>query len=219
MDDIADKINILLVDVVGPKFKDRKSAETAIVLMEQYGITKVIYSVRNLVHFPDLLKRYLFLCDRTKTYVDEDDLCSMFARSIEHGFRRSLKHLLAYNKLKPRHIKLMRGKYPIDANLYNMAWRRNVRDIYYDTSRPSKYHYETIVEKDHSGVYTGFRDVWHCLLYGDPRALTALIYWWEHYGSDCTADSAREFFRIDDINPTLIINRVKGLIRERSQKS
>lgn len=204
------------------KNRTRELAEKAVKLIEEYKLTKIGIFCRGLVHFPDLLERFLRVQKEKDAQVDEDDLACMFARCIEHRAddtfaAESVKHLLAFKGDQTLELKLLPKKYSIDTALYEFVRQANVRDSYYDATQLCEhffYAHPDVVAKERSGRYTGFRDAYHCLLYGDVGHLQALIVSWDLWGDNCTADAAREFFGLSEGCP---IEAVKAHINKKSR--
>lgn len=202
--------------------RKRFLAEKAIELVEKHKITKVLHFGRGLVYFPDLLERFLNVQKEMKAEIHQDDLACMFARCIEHKpedthARQSIKHLIAFKGDQSIEIKLLPGRYPIDNELYELIRWENVQDSYYDATMELTsyvYTHQDIVKKEDSGLYTGFRDAYHALLYGGAEHLQALIVRWDLFGDeDCTVEAAREFFHLA---PDCSIDIVKNLVNKKS---
>lgn len=206
----------------------RINAEKAINLIETHKLTGFNHSCRNLVYFPDLLERFLQIQRTTGALISEDDIGSMIARCIEVNISKesclskfnysakSLEHLLNFKGELPIEIKLLPKKYEINQELYQIAKIQKVQDSYYDAVlEGNKYTYQhlDVVAKEKLGQYTGFRDAYHCLLYGDKSHLQALIVRWDLWGDDCTADAAREFYNLDKDCP---IQPLIGRINEKT---
>lgn len=189
----------------------RNYLEEAINLIEEYSMTDFDYLCRGLVYFPDLLERYLKVHKQNKVLVSEDDIGCMISRCIEHPndidvtyATESMKYLLDFKGKLPLEIKLLPGKYHIDESLYELAKSHNVHDSYYDRAsddEPYTYSHLDVVAKERKGIYTGFRDAYHCLIYGERQHLQALIVRWDLWGDDCTADAAREYFNLNKSSP------------------
>lgn len=198
----------------------REDAEHVIKLVEEHSLGNFDNLIHGFVCFPDILDRFLQVQRKTGSLISEDDLASMIARCIEHSPSEtygleSLKYLLTFKGDLTVEIKLLPGKYNIDNELYELAKSHNVHDSYYDayTSHGDVrlqtvinceslvYVHSDVVTKEKSGKYTGFRDAYHALLYGDNEHLQALILRWDLWGDDCTADAAREFFKLNEECP------------------
>lgn len=207
-----DHICILLSECLHRQSRTREKAERAIELIEQYNLTNLNHYIICIVHFPDLLERLLAVYIKMGVDIHNDILARMFARCIEHrpeeDLSSSMAHLLSFSDGRHIEIKLLPGKYTIDKELYEVAKKCNVGDSYYDATEdnePFVYTHLDIVAKEKSGHYTGFRDAYHCLLYGDCDKLQALIVRWDIWGEDCTTDAAREFFSLDADCPIDIV--------------
>lgn len=208
------------------KTADREKLEKAVNLIEEYQLTNMYILPRSLVYFPDLLERFLKVQKNHK--IADDDLASMLARCVEHreedAFQyESIKHLVNYVKgqelkgqgLKEQRlksqgleIKLLPNNYPIDTELYEYLCQHNIRDSYYDASwigEKFPYNYPDIVEQENSGKYVGYRDAYHCLLYGESKHLQSLIVRWDLFGEDCTTDAARDFFSLPKECPIEVV--------------
>ena len=233
-DDAYDKASSLLQDCMFPNTRTLIGAEAAIELIEEYSLTKFYHICHGLVYFPHILQRFLNVHKDKRDSVETDDISSMIARCIEHdpcNFSRSkaedsLSHLMSFKEHQMGYdlleIKLLPGKYTIDDELYELANIFNVRDSSYDSimcginRRDVSYQHLDVVASENAGKYTGFRDAYHCLLYGGAKHLQALIVRWDLWGDDCTADAAREFFNVSSDCPLapLIshINRKSALL-------
>jgi len=138
--------------------------------------------------------------------------------------QESIQYLIEFKGDLKLEIKLLPGKYNIDHVLYAVAEAHGVHDTYYSVtlnmttneiassqvrdqgdvhtinpvalSAPYTYVHPDLVTKERTGVYTGFRDAYHILLYGGVEHLQSLIVRWDLWGDDCTADAAREFFNL-----------------------
>jgi hypothetical protein len=216
-DHICDKIYKLLSQNIHRKTSKRENLEEAIKLMEENLLTDFGHYCRGLVYFPDLLERYLKLHKEKGALISEDDIGCMIARCIEHSdedtyAEESLKHLLNFKGDLSIEIKLLPGKYHIDDKLYQLVKSHNVQDSYYDAIINTKfytYSHPDVVAKERTGQYTGYRDAYHCLLYGEKEHLQALIVRWDLWGPDRTADAVREYFNLDDDVPIeILISRI-----------
>jgi len=203
----------------------REAAEMAIDLIEKTNksnLTSFGHYCRGLVYFPDILERYLRIHREKGLVISEDDIGCMIARCIEHPIyyvidaNESLKHLLNFKEEsygeKLLEIKLLPKKYNIDDELYKLVKVHNIHDTYYDNvieNIPFVYHHLDVVAKERAGLYTGFRDAYHCLLYGGKDHLQALIVRWDLWGPDTTTDAAREYFDLDNTTPIeIVISRI-----------
>lgn len=208
-DKAHDEASQLLSKCLFRKNMTREDAEHAIKLVEEHSLGDFGHLIHGLVCFPDILDRFLQVQRKTGSLISEDDLASMIARCIEHSPSEtygleSLKYLLTFKGDLTVEIKLLPGKYNIDDELYELAKSHNVHDSYYDAVMNCEslvYVHADVVAKEKSGKYTGFRDAYHSLLYGGPEHLQALIVRWDLWGDDCTADAAREFFKLNDECP------------------
>lgn len=208
-DKAHDEVCYLLSQCLFRKNMTREDAERAIKLIEEHSLGDFGHLIHGLVRFPDLLERFLQIQRQTGSLISEEDLASMIARCIEHSPKEtygsdSLGHLLTFKGCLSVEIKLLPGKYDIDEKLYELAKSQNVHDSYYDAIMNCEslvYCHSDVVTKEKSGKYTGFRDSYHCLLYGGPKHLQALIVRWDLWGDDCTADAAREFFKLSNEYP------------------
>lgn len=208
-----DKVYTLLADCLHRKDRSFEKAEQAVQLIEQHSLSKFnLHLVRGLVHFPDLLKRFLAVLTKEGANLDDDDLGIMICRCIEHRpddrfALSSLKQLLKFKGHRSLEIKLLPKKYNIDSELYEMAQWEDVHDSYFDAThecKPFVYSHMDVVKKE-AVKYTGFRDAYHCLLYGGLEHLQALIVRWDLWGDDCTADAAREFFGFPPETPLVAV--------------
>lgn len=207
-----DKSSQLLSKCLFRNNRTRENAENAIQLIEQHSLSNFGHLTHGLVCFPDLLERFLKSQRQNVAVIADEDLAAMVSRCIEHQptdtyGAESLNHLLQFKEatgLLALEIKLLPGKYQIDNELYTLANSHNIHDSYYDATmecQPFVYTHPDVVIKEQSGKYTGFRDAYHCLLYGDSPHLQALIVRWDLWGDDCTADAARAFFKLADDCP------------------
>lgn len=215
-EDAHEEACMLLSQCLHRKNRTREKMERAVTLIEQHYLSNFTHYVRGLVCFPDLLDRFLAVQKAKGATISDDDLGCMFARCIEHGpddtyGLDSIKHLLTFKGERKLEIKLLPRKYKIDSELYELVHQQNVQDSYYDATENCEcfvYTHMDVVAKEQSGEYgqyTGFRDAYHCLLYGDDRHLQALIVRWDLWGDDCTADAAREFFDLEKGCPIHVV--------------
>lgn len=72
-----------------------------------------------------------------------------------------------------------------------------------------------VVAKERNNKYTGFRDAYHCLLYGDAGKLQALIVRWDLWGDDCTTDATRQFFNLDNDCPLSVVKDCVNLYSDK----
>lgn len=203
--DTYNKIYKLLDQGKFRKGLSRERSEEAMALIETYNILGFETVCRGLVYFPDLLQRYL----RIHPKVSDDDLGAMIARCIQHRsddvfHLESIEYLIKYHAsfAKSLEIKLLPLKYPIDIELYNMVREHKIYDSYYDSAMTGhlnniSYTYSDLVVKARERYYVGYRDAYHCLLYGSYSHLQSLILYWDIWGDDCTGDAARDFFGLD----------------------
>jgi hypothetical protein len=217
-----DEVYQLLATCLHRKDRSLEKAEQAVQLVEQHSLSKFkLHLVRGLVHFPHLLKRFLAVLNQEKAGLDDDDLGAMICRCIEHQpgdtiLKISLKHLLDFKGPRTLEIKLLPRKYRIDSEFYEMAQWENVHDSYYEATyqcEPFVYAHMDVVKKEQLHKYTGFRDAYHCLLYGGSEHLQALIVRWDLWGDDCTTDAAREFL---EMVPETSLMAVKARVNKRS---
>lgn len=218
-ENMHEKVCELLANCIYRNKRTRLQLEQAVELIEDYKLTGFVHFIHGLVHFPDLLERFLNVQKNIGTIIQDHDLACMFARCIEHRpedtfANDSIKHLLNFKGDKSIEMKLLPGKYHIDTELYDIISKENVHDSYYDATQSYQYfvytHKDIVAqEKDR---YTGFRDAYHCLLYGEIEHLQALIVRWDLWGDDCTADAAREFFNLSSDCP---IEAVKSHVHKK----
>lgn len=213
LENVIDKINSNLHTCSFKVTRTREQAEQAILLFEKYkpDYTGIHYS-HGLVYFPDLLKRYLDVFNG-KVRVHDIDLSCMIARCIEHSEIdiNSLHHLIAYLNGNSLELKLLRGKYNINTERYNLCKSHCIRDRFYDGVN-TDYFYDDINTKDNKGLYTGYRDSYHCLLYGNKRHLEILLKIWKSM-QDCTYEAALDFFGVKEYDE--IIYKMKEIISNR----
>ena len=164
------------------------------------------------VRFPEILSEFLGIdgCSCNQKILNftlsVEDLSAMIARTIEHGWISSLNMLLKY--IKTHHVyeytqielKLLPGKYKIDQNAYELAKANGICDIYYDQCENKRaiYHHTNTYDKEKSGVYSGYRDAYHSLLYGNIEHLRGLLRRWNEWSKDCTFDAANDYFGLND---------------------
>lgn len=218
-DKIHDEVCSLLANCLHRNKRTRPQLERAVELIEDYKLTNFTHFVHGLVHFPDLLERFLTVQKNKGAIIEDNDLACMFARCIEHHSgdtfaHESIKHLLDFKGDREIEMKLLPGKYPIDSELYDMIRKEKVRDSYYDATQQCQYfvyaHKDIVTQEKER--YTGFRDSYHSLLYGETEHLQALIVRWDLWGDDCTADAAREFF---GLSPECPIEAVKANVNKK----
>lgn len=194
----------------------RDDAEAAIEIIEVHSLTDCYQCVQGLFYFPDLFVRFLDVHRRVGIMIPDDDLGSMIAQCIELELLESLMQLLNFKGSLPLEIKLLAKKYVIDEELYALAKEHHVCDSYYDAvteARPWIYSHLDVVERMKQATrYAGFRDAYHCLLYGTAGHLQALIVRWDIWGEDCSTDAAREFFNLDSEAP---VSSVVDLINKK----
>jgi hypothetical protein len=197
----------------------RDDAEAAIEIIEAHSLTECYHCIQGLFYFPDLFDRFLDTHRILGVLIPDDDLGSMIAQCIELELSESLKLLLNFKGHAPLEIKLLAKKYIISEELYALAKEYNVSDSYYDAvteARPWIYTHLDVVERMKlERQYTGFRDAYHCLLYGTSEHLQALIVRWDIWGEDCSTDAAREFFNLDSSTP---ISVMVDLINKKSSR-
>ena len=229
LEEILDEAFSLLSGCLYDSKRSYEAVERALVLIKQIrkSVTRLRYKLvdldlycRAFVYFPDLLKEFLDIQREAGSFLNDDDLGSMFCRCIENKRSqtplnsinreigtvwsgswayRSIQHLIEFKGCRQLEIKLLPGKYDIDPVLYDIARSHGIRDSYYDASLNKMhlaYKHQSVVSKEMSGFYTGFRDAYHVLLYGGVEDLQSLIMRWNLWGDDCTADAARDFFRL-----------------------
>ena len=208
---VFDDANVLLHECLCRKTRTREKAEKAVSIIKQYIITEYYEPhCRGIVYFPDLLHELLMFYREHGILISEDDLGSMFARCVEQRTdetfaTESIKHLLEFKGNKIVEIKLLPGKYIIDSELYEHVKIHGVRDSYYDAGEPIKYQHHNILIRGRSNRYTGYRDAYHILLYGEKEHLQSLIVSWDVWGEDCTIDAACDFFKLGPRCPIEII--------------
>lgn len=183
-----------------------EKAERAVHIILLHKLTDINLYCRGLVHFPDLLKKYL----EAGALISTNDLVSMFCRCIEHDnlgtwAYESIHQLIEYKGDSEIEIKLLPGKYTIDTQLYSIARSHGVHDTHYDNSLSSEYLHQDVVAKELTGLYTGFREAYHILLYAGVNHLQSLIVRWDLWGDDCTADAARQFFNLSENCPIDVV--------------
>lgn len=181
--------------------RTREAVEQAIQIIEDLQPDKkyrFYLGQRGLVHFPDLLERFL----RVRQEIDLDDYESMVARCIEfkEGEDLSLKQQSLTILLKYYHpgatLRLLPGRYQIRQELYEQAKERGVRDLYYEGST-EPYTLKSPEEMDREYLYGGYRVAYHLLLYGGSRK-KELVSWWKIAGYDCTYDAACDYYETTD---------------------
>ena len=181
--------------------RSRDKAEKAIKLIESTGeLQKRCFYLhqRGLVVFPDLLERYLRFFPKFKL----DDYEAMVARCIEYKqddsddwHRQSLEILLQYPH-EGAVLRLLQGKYRIDRDLYEKAAAAGVRDPCYEGST-EPYTLKSPEQMEEEGMYGGYRQAYHLILYGGPRR-SELVDDWKRYGPDCTYEAACDYFGTKD---------------------
>lgn len=195
------------------KNRTREKAEEGVILVEKFKLSNFQHYIHGLVHFPDLLKRFLRVQKEKDAIIRDENLACMFSRCIEHRFeetfaQESIKHLLEFKGDKKLEIKLLPKKYSIDTTLYYYIHDNGVMDSYYDATEKCEqleYQHKDVIMKEKEDGYTGFRDAYHCLLYGGPKHLQALIIRWDMWGDDCTADAARELYGLESGCPIEVV--------------
>lgn len=214
---VEDEVCQLLSDINNRTKRSLEKAERAMEIIRANKLTGFYLIRRGLVHFPHLLRDFLQIHQEKNVSISEDDMASMFARCIELHIEESLDILLNYHGNKELEIKLLPGKYMISDKLYDKAKNHGIKDKYYDAAIEGEnipYTHLDVVAKERSHLYTGFRDAYHILLYGEQQHLQSLIVRWDLWGDDCTADAAREFFKLD---PGCIIESVKYHVNKKCQ--
>lgn len=217
-----DRACCLLSQCLSSKTRNIHIAETAITLIEEHLLTNFGHYVRGLVYYPHILLRFIQVHEFENCPILDDDIGDMIAKCIEKGqynnlwALESIMCLLRYIQESDQmlEIKLLAGKYNIDEELYKLASSHNVHDIYYEDTldcQPYKYEHKDIITKGRDGEYVGFRDVYHCLMYGGKDHLQALIVRWDLYGADHTSYAACVFFDCD-----MELNEIKDAVNRLS---
>lgn len=223
--DLHDKASKLLFFQMTKKTRCLEKAERAIRIIEDNDLIAFGHHSRGLVHFSDLLKRFLFVHKKNNCLIEDENLASMIARcieSIDESFllwerKCSLEQIFEYSQKKKINLKLLREKYTFNKELLDFCRKNQACDKHYEaflngTTEP--YLYETTIEKETLGKYSGYRDAYHCLLYPIPKHLHDLIKRWKKWGDDCTGDAARDFFGLCPGCPIeIIIGKVELLIK------
>ena len=224
--DLHDKACELLSEQLFKKTRNREKAEKAIKLIEEHNLTDFCHYSRGLVCFPDLLKIFLDVHSKNDCSIDDENIACMIARCIEsddesfslNERKESMKHIFVYKDTKIISLKLLRDKYVFNDELYKYAFDNYVWDLHYENYLQGgviPYFYNTTVEKETEGKYSGYRDSYHCLLYGESKHLHALIWRWKEWGDDCTADAARDFFGLAKECPLeIVMGRVELKIKD-----
>lgn len=142
-------------------------------------------------------KRYLDVFDE-EVRVNGIDLSAMIARCIEHSDIdiKCLHYLIDYLRGKTLELKILPGKYNIDAERYAIAKHHGIQDSFYDD----------LDTKENKGFYTSYRDAYHCLLYGNKRYLEVLVNRWKCM-QDCTYGAALDFFAVKEYD--VVVNNIR----------
>lgn len=216
VENIYHEICALLSKQSYKKSRNRLEAEKAIQLIEKYSLVGFSHYFRGIVHFPDLLKIFLKIHTEAGYQIEDENLSCMISRCIEssdenfslNDRKDSMKYIFVYTDMRKIGLKLLCGKYVLNEELCKYAKDNNIYDEYLENNT-LPYSYETTFEKEISGKYSGYRDSYHSLLYGNQRHLHGLIKRWKEWTDDCTADAARDFFDVVECPLEIVIGKVQ----------
>lgn len=124
----------------------------------------------------------------------------LVAECLENYYSDSLMCLLLYKGPIKLELKLMPDIYDINPDLYSICQAYDAQDTYYDAITQGDiihYAHPTVLDMQISQIPITYRDVYHCLLYGESHHLKALILRWNTLGNDYTANIARDFFKLE----------------------
>lgn len=214
-------------------------AQKALNIIKQFHLSNFNYVCCIFVFYPELLNEFLEVTKLLEMIISENDLNTMFCICLEcepknknskidlpfinepcridrvsayKSIEYLIEYIVKYKEGIKIEIKLLPVKYNIDSELYNILKLNGISDSYYDATinlQYYKYNYPDIVSQKKKDSYTGFRDSYHILIYGNEIHLQSLIVYWDIWGDDDTADAVRDYFNLDSDSPIeLLVNYI-----------
>jgi hypothetical protein len=211
------------VGEVGDLLESEKTLGDAMKLYVEHNLTVNLNTyARILVTSPENLQIYLDRVERLYT----DDFQAMMSRCIEKSHSESLDLLLKFassgrlvdwrteQQVSTVRLKLLPEKYSINTELYQRAKNAGFSDPWVEGST-DPYPGSESAEKAAHQRYTGYRDAYHCFLYGSKSQWQIFLDLWDTGEWDCTMSAAEDFLlhRIPGFvenQPSLTIQHMKS---------